>query len=185
MEEPAASREYDSAYFDQLYRTHASTVFTHLLQRRVSWSDAQDLTAEVFAITWRRRATIQPHPEAGMLPWLLATANYVIADRHRMAARSRRALGRLALPVPVPDIAEDIADQAHDVARLERLAELLATLTTAEQEVIQYCTLRGLAPSVVAETTGEPVGTVRSRLSRALTKIRTAYATQGRSGVGE
>jgi RNA polymerase sigma factor (sigma-70 family) len=159
-----------------LYRAHASQVYTHFCQRGVDRGDAEDLTAEVFAITWRRRDAIQPHPTAGMIPWLLATANYLLRERHRAITRARRALSRIALPAGEPDIAEELTESAHDRARLEILARVLKKLTIPEQEVIQYCVLRGLSPTVVADVTGEPVGTIRSRLSRALTRARTAYA---------
>ncbi|WP_051265770.1 RNA polymerase sigma factor [Nakamurella lactea] len=173
--QPTADED-DRAAFAAVYRRHSSQVFTHFLQRGVVRADAEDLTAEVFAIAWRRRSVIEPHPTAGLLPWLLGTANNLIKDSRRSIIRARRALARVELPGDVPDIAEELAASAEDRARIRMLTDVLADLTTAEQEVIQFCVLRGLSANVVAGVTGEPAGTVRSRLSRALAKARTSYA---------
>lgn len=166
----------DRAEFAAIYRAHSAQVFTHFLQRGLRRTDAEDLTAEVFAIAWRRRADIRPHPTAGLLPWLLGTANNLIRDSHRSIARARRALARVDRDVVVPDVAEDLTAQAHDRARLATLAGILSGLSVAEQEVIQFCVLRGFSAATVSELTGEAAGTIRSRLSRALAKARTDYA---------
>lgn len=171
----ASVQQTDRSTFEAQYRLHSSGVFTHFLQRGVPRSEAEDLTSEVFASTWRRRADITPHPSAGMLPWLLGTANVLLRGRRRSLWRAGQALGRLPSPETVPDIADALTDQAQDEHRLQVLREVLTALTVPEQEVLQLCVLRGLAPTVVAEVTGEPAGTVRSRLSRALTKARTRY----------
>lgn len=166
----------DRTAFAAVYRRHSSQVFTHFLQRGIAKADAEDMTAEVFAIAWRRRSVIEPHPTAGLLPWLLGTANNLIRDSRRSIDRARRALSRLDRPADVPDIAEDLTASAQDRDRIRLLADVLAELTVAEQEVIQFCVLRGLSATVVSGVTGEPVGTVRSRLSRALAKARNHYA---------
>lgn len=166
----------DRLIFAAAYTAHASAVFTHLLQRGIGRADAEDLTAEVFAIAWRRSADIRPHPTAGMLPWLLATANNLLRSKRRSLWRAHRALSRIERPTDVPDFSADLAQAAEDKARLAVLVDVLKGLTVAEQEVIQFCVLRGIGPAVVAQVTGEPDGTVRSRLSRALGKARARYA---------
>lgn len=86
---PSASDDREA--YAEIYRAHSSQVFTHFLQRGVARADAEDLTAEVFAIAWRRRAVVEPHPAAGMLPWLLGTANNLIKAA---AGRSPAPAGR-------------------------------------------------------------------------------------------
>lgn len=161
--------------FEGVYRSHASSIFTHFLQRGVSHADAQDLTAEVFAIAWRRRSDIEPHPTAGFLPWLMGVANNLLKGQRRSVWRAHRALSRLPREDSAPDIAEDLTDKDEDQFRLRLLILVLSALTVPEQEVIQYCVMRGLSPMVVSDLTGEDAGTIRSRLSRALAKARARY----------
>lgn len=68
----------------------------------------------------------------------------------------------------MPDIADDLAALAEDNSRIQTLIQVLGRLSTPEQEVIQWCVIRGFPANVVADVTGEAPGTVRSRLSRAL-----------------
>ena len=174
--ECGVGEELDRAAFEAVYRSNSSAVYTHFLQRRVAQADADDLTAEVFAIAWRRRNDIAPHPTAGLMPWLLGTANTLLKAKRRSLWRAHRALGKVGKPVDVPDIALNLADLAEDRHRLDVLVRILHGLSVPEQEVVQFCVLRGIPPKVVAEVTGEPVGTIRSRLSRALGKARGLYA---------
>ena len=56
----------DDAWFEQVYRDHATAVFRYFV-RRAPTVDAEDLTAEVLATAWRRRGI---HPQ-GMMRRLL------------------------------------------------------------------------------------------------------------------
>lgn len=66
----------DAGWFDTLFATHAPAVFCFLV-RRAQRVDADDLTADVFVIAWRRRSPIPPPAE---LPWLYRTAGLVLRE---------------------------------------------------------------------------------------------------------
>jgi RNA polymerase sigma-70 factor (ECF subfamily) len=76
-------------------------------------------------------------------------------------------------PVPegVPDVAEEVAGRIDDAARIAALREALARLRRPDREVLALCVWAGLDYQEVAEALGVPVGTVRSRLSRARAKL--------------
>ncbi|AZI57181.1 sigma-70 family RNA polymerase sigma factor [Nakamurella antarctica] len=161
--------------FHELYDRHSSRVFTHCYRRTLSRSDAEDLTAEVFAVAWRRREDLRIYNGSGLLPWLLVTANNALRHQNRSAARARRLWAKLPPPMHVGDIADEVAALAGDSHDLKVLHEILAHLRRADREVIQLCVLEGLPPTVVAEATGQLPATVRSRLARALARTRKAY----------
>ena len=71
-----------AAYAD-LYRRHADRVFTHCFRRLADRTDAEDVTAEAFAEVWRQRDRVQLDDEAGLLPWLLGTANNLLRRQQR------------------------------------------------------------------------------------------------------
>ena len=64
--ECGVGEELDRAAFEAVYRSNSWAVYTHFLQRGVARADADDLTAEVFAIAWRRRNDIARHPTTVM-----------------------------------------------------------------------------------------------------------------------
>ena len=156
-----------------LYERHASAVFNHCYQRVLSRSDAEDLTAEVFLAALQTGSRVQVFPDVGILPWLLGVANNLLR-RHRVAqmsaSRLRDALA--AHRADVPDVADALVAAAADRYHLTLLAAVLSGLPAQDRDIIQLCVLQGLSPGVVAELTGRRPGTVRSRLSRALSRAR-------------
>lgn len=167
----------DPASFGDLYRRHSDRVFTHCFRRTTVRADAEDLTAEVFAEVWRQRDRVRLTDDGDLIPWLLGTANNLLRRRHRDRYRDDRLTERLAAHLgDVTDHANDVAGTLDDARDLQRLARVLATLRPRDREVIHLCVIEGLAPAAVALTFGEPAGTIRSRLSRALDRARAAVA---------
>jgi RNA polymerase sigma factor (sigma-70 family) len=72
----------------------------------------------------------------------------------------------------VPDFAEEVAGRLDDSAQLHLVAEALGALRRSEREVIALCVWSGLDYATAASALGVPVGTVRSRLSRARRRLR-------------
>ncbi|MFD7492490.1 RNA polymerase sigma factor, partial [Streptomyces sp. NPDC059832] len=72
----------------------------------------------------------------------------------------------------LPDHAEEVAGRVDDRRRLAAALTALAALRRPEREVLTLCLWEGLEYADAAEALGIPVGTVRSRLSRARAKLR-------------
>lgn len=165
----------DPAPFGELYRRHADRVYTHCLRRTASQVDAEDLTGEVFAEVWRQRDRVQLTEDGEVLPWLLGTANNLMRRRHRDRFLRDRLTQRLGGQLSdTADHADDVIGNLDDLRDLQRLDLVLAQLRPRDREVIHLCVIEGLTPAAVALTFGEPAGTIRSRLSRALERARTA-----------
>lgn len=167
----------DPAAFGELYRLHSDRVFTHCLRRTAVRADAEDLTSEVFAEVWRQRDRVQLTDHGDLIPWLLGTANNLIRRRHRDRFRRDRLTERLAIHLSdTVDHADDVIGSIDDARDLLQLTRVLDMLRPRDQEVIHLCVIEGLTPAAVALTFGEPAGTIRSRLSRALDRARAAMA---------
>jgi len=173
----------DGTVFAMFYRHHLGRVFAHCLSRVGCPPDAEDLAARVFEIAWRRRAEVRVDAHADILPWLLATANRLIAEHHRAATRRLRLLARLAVPEDEPDHAVSLAACDERRRAVELALSVVAALRPADREVIELCVLRGLSPAAAAVALGSPASTVRTRLARALSRARRHYrAAAGRTG---
>jgi RNA polymerase sigma factor (sigma-70 family) len=85
--------------------------------------------------------------------------------------RHRRALARLALDSE-PDFGDEAAARLDDERVMRRALAALAGLRDGEREVFLLCAWHGLSYEDAAVALGVPVGTVRSRLSRARAKVR-------------
>jgi RNA polymerase sigma factor (sigma-70 family) len=160
----------DAPAFGVLFDRHADVVHNHLRRRMESPADAEDLTSAVFLHAWRRRNEVVVDRES-VLPWLLAVANYVVANQRRALGRYRSALARLAPEPDTPDHAEAVADRLDDAAALARLRAAVQDLAPHERDVVELCVWSGLDQQAAAVALGITVGTVKSRLSRARQRL--------------
>lgn len=148
--------------------------------RRVGAEVADDLMAEVFVIAFQRRRRYdvsRPHAR----PWLYGIATTLVGDHRRAEARRLRALSRVAGTVR-PDeqggdgepLAEQVAARVTAESTRAVLAKALARLPARYRDVLLVVAWGDLDYAEAAEALGIPVGTVRSRLHRARTRVRAA-----------
>jgi RNA polymerase sigma-70 factor (ECF subfamily) len=167
----ALVRAGDPDAFGQLYEQHVRAVYNHAFWITADWSVAEELTAMTFLEAWRQHDRIEL--EGGSLrPWLLGIATNTARNITRSARRRRAAMSRLPQGEAVaPDIADEAVSRLDDAERLSAVHAVLAKLRRTEREVLALCVWSGLDYAAAAEALGIPVGTVRSRLSRARTKL--------------
>lgn len=168
--ERASSGENEA--FGQLFDRHARTIYNFLFRRTTSWSEAEDLTSAVFLHAWRRRAEVVLDRDSA-LPWLLKVADYTARNQWRSLQRYRRALADARIVVGAdPDHADAVAGRVDDERMAKQLRKALRRLPRAEREVVELCYWTGLDQQAAAVALGIPVGTVKSRLSRARKHLR-------------
>lgn len=166
----------DPTAFGELFERHADSVYSHCFRRVGSWTAAEDLTSVVFLEAWRRRRDVRLSGDS-ILPWLLAVANNALRNRNRSLRRHRRLLAKLPAATLAPDPADDVADRVDDERRMTRVLVALNRLNVHEQDVLVLCVWDGLDYAAAAVALGVPVGTVRSRLSRARQHLRDLTAS--------
>jgi RNA polymerase sigma-70 factor (ECF subfamily) len=108
------------------------------------------------------------------LPWLYGIATNVCRNLGRSQRRYAAALGRLPRPLPASDHADDTADRVDSERTMARIAAALADLPERDREVIALVVWSGLSYEEAARVLGCPVGTVRSRLARARSRLGAA-----------
>ncbi|MFD3724854.1 RNA polymerase sigma factor [Streptomyces sp. NPDC058671] len=172
----ARIRDGDPSAFAGLFDSYARSVYNHAFRLTGDWSVAEDVMAATFLEAWRLRRKVDP--EGGSLrPWLLGVATNVARNhcrgnrRYRAAAAAYAEAGPAA--APVPDHASEVAGRIDDRRRIAATLRALGTLRRTEREVLVLCLWEGLAYTEVAQALRVPVGTVRSRLSRARARLRT------------
>jgi RNA polymerase sigma-70 factor (ECF subfamily) len=171
LSQRARVRAGDHDEFGGLFSEHARAVYNHAFRLTGNWSAAEEVVSLTFLEAWRLRGTVRP--EGGsLLPWLLGIALNVARNVSRAARRQQAAMNRLPKAPDVPDFADDLAGRIDDAERLEKIHAAISTLRRAERDVLALCVWSGLNYAEAAEALGVPVGTVRSRLSRARRKLQ-------------
>jgi RNA polymerase sigma-70 factor (ECF subfamily) len=176
----ARSRAGDADAFTGLFRRHSKTIYNYCFRRLGDWREAEDALSLVFLEAWRRRDTELPPDK--VLPWLYGIATNVLRNRRRSQRRFRAALARLPLPSPEGDFSDASASRLDDQRGMGLALGLVAQLSPRERDVFILCAWQGLSYEDAALALGVPVGTVRSRLSRAREHIEHIGELDCRSG---
>jgi RNA polymerase sigma-70 factor (ECF subfamily) len=162
----------DPEQFAVVFRRHAPDIHRYVV-RRLGPGAADDVVAETFLTAFRLRSRYQPdRPDAR--PWLYGIATNLIGRHRRAEVRQYRALARTGLD-PVTESFADRADERVSAGReSRRLAAALAGLPAGHRNALLLVAWGDLSYEEAALALGVPVGTVRSRLSRARGKLRRA-----------
>lgn len=162
----------EPAEFATLFDRHATGIRDYLA-RRVGPQQAEDLTGETFLVAFSKRDKYDmSRPNA--LPWLYGIASNLVRQRRRAEVRQLRALARTGVDPVLADHAETVSARVSAQASTRRLAGALAKLTAGERDVLLLAAWADLSYEELAAGLDIPLGTVRSRLSRARAKVRAA-----------
>jgi RNA polymerase sigma factor (sigma-70 family) len=164
---------HDGGAFGDLFERHGDAVYNHCFRRTASWAVAEDLASIVWLETWRRRKDVQLYGES-LLPWLLTTANNCLRNFNRSQRRYYHFLAGLPTMKSMEDFGDESAQRMDDERQMSRVLAAMSILRLEEQEVVALCDWSGLTYEATAAAIGKPVGTVKSRLSRAHDHLRTA-----------
>ena len=153
----------DIAAFDTLLLRHQATVYRFSLRLTGDTTLAEDLTQETFLRVWRARRGYRP--TAAFQTWLLTIARHLALDE---AKRRRVPTERLIEGRASDDVAQAVTARALEHA----LEDAIACLPTDLREVVLLRDMSGLQYDEIAQVIGCPVGTVKSRLNAARTRLR-------------
>ncbi|MGV9404958.1 RNA polymerase sigma factor [Streptomyces sp. NPDC003667] len=165
--------------FTVIFDRYADDIHRYIA-RRLGSDTADDLMAETFVIAFQRRRRYDPAiPHAR--PWLYGIATNLIGRHRREEARRLRALLRAASLAPGTEhggpedrVTERLSGSSHSA-----LAGALAGLPARYRDVLLVIAWGELDYAEAAQALSVPVGTVRSRLHRARTRLRKALAAAG------
>lgn len=169
--------------FGLLFERHERAVRSYCHRRTGSLDTADDLVSVVFLEAWRSRRDVDLTGDS-LLPWFLAVAKRVVHPQWRSTLRHRAALARLPRETPSPDHADDGVSRLDDRSSLTRIGAGYRALRPHEQQVFELCVVEERSYADASLELGIPVGTVKSRLSRARSRLQglssAPPATEGR-----
>src|SRR5450759_30776 len=143
----------------RLYEHHAGAVHRYAL-RRSDRETADEITAQVFMVAWRRRSAL---PDDA-LPWLYGVARRALADQRRGAARRQRLGQRLRRGA--------VEETPGPVLLDEGLTAALRRLSQGDREVLLLRYWEELEPAQIAQAMGCSRATMAVRLHRARLRLR-------------
>lgn len=158
----------------------------HSLALRITGDagDAEEVVEETFWQAWRQAGRYEAS-RGGISTWLTMIARSRALDRVR-ARRRVREDGRDTLPETAdhdPDLSPESPLASAEQADLRRrVAEAVSKLPAEQRETVELAYFRGMSQTEIAEATGQPLGTVKTRARLALQKLRDALGTLREDG---
>jgi RNA polymerase sigma-70 factor (ECF subfamily) len=159
----------DADALEALYRRHGPRAMGVALRVLRERSDAEEVLQETFVEVWRR-AREYSSSRGTVEAWLLTITRTRAIDRLRSrAARGRMAEAKSAEPPESgPQLPEALSAAAQDAARVQ---VALATLPPEQRVALELGYWEGLSQTEIADRTGQPLGTVKTRVRLALLKL--------------
>ena len=156
----------DTSAFEELFNHFAPRVKAFLMKSGADPQMAEECSQEVMATVWRKAHLFDP-ARASVSTWIFTIARNKKID----------AIRKLNRPEPEQLYPEqDYEPDQEEVVELqqetERLATAMGELPEKQRVLIEKAYLGELSHSEIAEITGLPLGTIKSRIRLALEKLR-------------
>jgi RNA polymerase sigma factor (sigma-70 family) len=161
---------HEPEQFTVLFRRHAPHIQRYVV-RRLGQDAADDIVAETFLLAFRQRDCYD-QTRADARPWLYGIATNLIGRHRRTEIRMYRALARTGADPVMEPFTDRVDDRVSASTASRRLAAALARLPEEFRDTLLLVAWGDLSYAEVATALEVPVGTVRSRMSRARSKLR-------------
>ena len=161
------------AAFEALYQRTNVKLFGVALRILPERQEAEEVLQEVYLVVWRRAGAFDPARGTAMT-WLITLARNRALDRLR--ASRRRPTDSIELAGEVPDPQPDAEAQALAGDEATRIAVCLDRLDGDDARLIRTAFFEGASYADLAERAARPLGTIKSRIRRALIRLKECLA---------
>lgn len=159
----------DRAALHEVYRRTSAKLFGVCLRIFPEGNEAEDALQDAFVNVWNKAGTFDP-ARASPITWLVTLTRNRAIDRLRASGR------RLTAPI---EAAAHVADDAPDAEACliaaddrARIAQCMDTLASGDATMIRTAFFEGATYADIADRASVPLGTVKSRIRRALMKLK-------------
>jgi RNA polymerase sigma-70 factor (ECF subfamily) len=161
-----AVRRRDSRALEDLYRRHAPKLHALLLRMLRETADAEEILQETFVDAWKRAEEYSPS-RGSVEAWLITIARSRAIDR----IRNRSARLRLVRQSEQLAPAAPASSEPPDVHAWTRLRRALGSLPPEQRRALELAYWEGMSQSEISRETGDPLGTVKTRVRLALQRL--------------
>ncbi len=173
VEAVASRRDRDA--FARLFDYFAPRIHAYLLRLRLDPIAADELTQDVMSTLWQKADLFDP-AKSSVATWLFRVARNRRIDVLR---RDREDTVADARPHDTPDPSPAPDDSLDMSQREESIRAALRLLPHEQLDLVRLAFFEGLSHGEIAAQTGLPLGTVKSRLRLAFTRLRRALEQEG------
>ncbi len=151
----------------QLYARYSSVVYAVALRVLGDTAAAEDVLQEIFMQLWRSPGAFDPG-RGGLAPWLAVIA------RNRAVDVLRKRRPQTEISETIVSVEPDLAGEADRGRAMEKVRAVLEEMPAAQRSSLEMAYFEGYSHSEISEKTGEPLGTVKTRIRNGLMLLRKA-----------
>ena len=164
-----AIRSGDQSAMGTLYDRYSSIVYAVALRVLQETGAAEDVLQDVFMQLWRNPGAFDAS-RGNMAAWLAVIA------RHRAIDALRRRRPENDIADVVVSVEQDLASDADRSRAMEKVRGALQTMPPPQRSALEMAYFEGLTHTEIAEKTGEPLGTIKTRIRTGLVSLRKVLA---------
>jgi RNA polymerase sigma-70 factor (ECF subfamily) len=163
-----AIRSGDERAMASLYDRYSSIVYAVALRVLGNTGAAEDVLQEVFIQLWRNPQAFDSS-RGNLGAWL------GVISRNRAIDSLRKRRPEIDIADVVVSVEPDLAGEAERVQAMKRVRVVLAGMPGAQRTALEMAYFEGLTHSEIAAKTGEPLGTIKTRIRAGLQALRKAF----------
>ncbi len=162
-----AIRSGDHQAMAELYDRYSGVVYAVALRVLGDSGAAEDVLQEIFMQVWRNPASFQAG-RGNLAPWL------AVITRNRAVDVLRKRRPQTEITENILSIEPDLASDADRGRAVEKVRAVLKDMPTAQRSAMEMAYFEGYSHSEISEKTGEPLGTIKTRIRAGLMTLRKA-----------
>jgi RNA polymerase sigma factor (sigma-70 family) len=171
----AVAERRDQTAFAELFDYFAPRIKSYLLRLGMEAGQAEELTQEVMIVLWHKADLFDP-VKSSLSTWLFRIARNRRIDAFRRDKSALLDADDPALQPSQPESADDIVEAEE---RDERVRKAMLDLPEEQAMLVKQAFFLGRSHSQIAEDTGLPLGTVKSRIRLAFSRLRRSLEADG------
>ena len=160
-------RTGDQQAMAAIFDRYATMIYSVALRVLKDTGEAEDVMQEIFVQVWRDPGSFVSG-KGSLGAWLLVVA------RNRAIDSIRRRKPTDSVDDVVLHSSTDLASEAERNAMIEKVRVVLHGLPNEQQKSLEMAFFEGLSHTEIAQKTGDPLGTVKTRIRLALISLRKA-----------
>ena len=164
-----AIRSGDQGAMGTLYDRYSSIVYAVALRVLQETGAAEDVLQEIFMQLWRNPGAFDAS-RGNMAAWLAVVA------RHRAIDALRRRRPENDLEDVVVSVEPDLASEADRSRAMDKVRGALQAMPPPQRSALEMAYFEGLTHAEIADKTGEPLGTIKTRIRAGLLSLRKVLA---------
>jgi len=164
-----AIRSGDESAMTRLYDRYSSIVYSVALRVLGETGAAEDVLQEIFMQLWRNPGLFDAS-RGNLGAWLA-----VVARNRAIDALRRRRPDEDIQDVTV-SVNHDMSAEADRSRAMQRVREVLSGMPAAQRQALELAYFEGLSHTEIADKTGEPLGTIKTRIRAGLLTLRRAFS---------